>query len=103
MGMDEELALGLLRRLRSLVSVSWSLACRWCRRLGRLGAGGRGCSCCLRSGYSGRGGCSVSGGNRCAVGLVFFDLAVANAAFGEDLNKREVVGTVLAMKIARKY
>jgi len=26
------------------------------------------------------------------VGLVFFDLAVANAAFGEGLNEKEVVG-----------
>lgn len=60
-------------------------------------AGGRGCRCCLRSG------CSISGGNRFAVGLVFFDLAVANAAFGEDLNKKEVVGTVLVKEIARRF
>jgi hypothetical protein len=50
-----------------------------------------------------RSGCSVSGGNRFAVGLVFFDLAVANAAFGEDLNKKEVVGTVLVKEIARRF
>jgi hypothetical protein len=86
--MDEELSATrtLLRRLRSLVGVSRSLACRRCRGLGRLRAGGRGCRCCLG------GGCSVGGGSRFAVGLVFFDLAVANAAFGEDLNEKEVVG-----------
>ncbi len=37
------------------------------------------------------------------MGLVFFDLAVANAAFGEDLNKKEVVGTVLVKEIARRF
>ena len=37
------------------------------------------------------------------MGLVFFDLAVANAAFREDLNKKEVVGTVLVKEIARRF